>query len=204
MAGQRLALQPSSISMEVSIQIESKPIRDVILITPKKVGDNRGYFMETYRHSLFAEHVGPVEFVQDNQSLSAEVGTVRGLHFQLEPKAQGKLVRCIAGALLDVAVDIRVGSPSYGKWVSAELTADNGCQLWVPPGFAHGFCTLLPDTQISYKVTNYYSPEHERGLLWNDPALAIDWPVDADHAKLSAKDKEQPVLSDIGECFRYA
>lgn len=182
----------------------STMIPDVVLITPKKFGDNRGYFMETYRQALFAENVGPVEFVQDNQSLSADVGTVRGLHFQLEPKAQGKLVRCIAGALLDVAVDIRVGSPTFGQWVSAELTAENGCQLWVPAGFAHGFCTLLPDTQISYKVTSYYSPEHDRGLLWNDPALGIDWPVSADKAVLSAKDKEQPVLASIGECFRYA
>jgi dTDP-4-dehydrorhamnose 3,5-epimerase len=186
------------------MNFEPTAIPSVILITPKKFGDNRGYFMETYRQALFAEHVGPVEFVQDNQSLSADVGTVRGLHFQLDPKAQGKLVRCIAGAMLDVAVDIRVGSPTFGQWVSAELTAENGCQLWVPAGFAHGFCTLLPDTQISYKVTNYYSPEHDRGLLWNDPALGIDWPVKAEDAKLSAKDKEQPVLSGIGECFRYA
>lgn len=186
------------------MKFEAATIPDIILITPKKFGDDRGYFMETYRHELFVEYVGAVEFVQDNQSLSADVGTVRGLHFQLDPKAQGKLVRCIAGALLDVAVDIRIGSPTFGKWVSAELTAENGCQLWVPPGFAHGFCTLLPDTQISYKVTNYYSPDHDRGLLWNDPALAIDWPVDATHAKLSVKDKKQPVLSDIGECFRYA
>jgi dTDP-4-dehydrorhamnose 3,5-epimerase len=186
------------------MNFEPTAIPSVILITPKKFGDSRGYFMETYRQALFAEHVGPVEFVQDNQSLSADVGTVRGLHFQLDPKAQGKLVRCIAGALLDVAVDIRVGSPTFGQWVSAELTAENGCQLWVPAGFAHGFCTLLPDTQISYKVTNYYSPEHDRGLLWNDPALGIDWPVKAEDAKLSAKDKEQPDLSGIGECFRYA
>jgi dTDP-4-dehydrorhamnose 3,5-epimerase len=186
------------------MKFEFTAIPDVVLLTPKKFGDSRGYFMETYRQELFAHYFGPVQFVQDNQSLSVEVGTIRGLHFQLEPKAQGKLVRCIAGALLDVAVDIRVGSPTFGKWVSAELTAENGCQLWVPPGFAHGFCTLLPDTQISYKVTNYYSQEHDRGLLWNDPALSINWPVDADHAKLSAKDGEQPVLSDIGDCFQYA
>ena len=178
-------------------------IPDVVLIEPKKFGDSRGYFMETFRQSLFAEHVGGFEFVQDNQSLSAEVGTVRGLHFQLDPMAQGKLVRCIAGALLDVAVDIRTGSPTYGKHVAVELTAENGRQLWVPPGFAHGFCTLAPNTEISYKVTNYYSAEHDRGLLWNDPALGIDWPVDADKAALSEKDRKQPSLADLGTVFTY-
>ena len=185
------------------MKFEPSSIPDVVIITPKKFGDDRGYFMETFRQSLFAEHVGAIEFVQDNQSLSAEVGTVRGLHFQLAPKAQGKLVRCIAGALLDVAVDIRVGSPTYGRSVSVELTAQNGRQLWVPPGFAHGFCTLAADTEISYKVTDYYSPEHDRGLLWNDPALSIDWPVDEANATLSGKDREQPLLADLGECFRY-
>jgi dTDP-4-dehydrorhamnose 3,5-epimerase len=178
-------------------------IPDVVLIEPKKFGDSRGYFMETFRQSLFAEHVGDFDFVQDNQSLSAEVGTVRGLHFQLDPMAQGKLVRCIAGALVDVAVDIRTGSPTYGKHVAVELTAENGRQLWVPPGFAHGFCTLTPNTEISYKVTNYYSAEHDRGLLWNDPVLGIDWPVEADKAALSDKDRKQPSLADLGTVFTY-
>lgn len=178
-------------------------IADVVLIEPKKFGDSRGYFMETFRQSLFTEHVGDFDFVQDNQSLSAEVGTVRGLHFQLDPMAQGKLVRCIAGALLDVAVDIRTGSPTYGKHVAVELTAENGRQLWVPPGFAHGFCTLTPNTEISYKVTNYYSAEHDRGLLWNDPVLGIDWPVDAQQAALSDKDRKQSSLADLGTVFTY-
>ncbi|WP_411033087.1 dTDP-4-dehydrorhamnose 3,5-epimerase [Shinella sp. BYT-45] len=182
---------------------EKTIVPDVILITPKKFGDARGYFMETFRQALFAEHVGPFEFVQDNQSLSAEAGTVRGLHFQLEPKAQGKLVRCIAGALLDVAVDIRKGSPTFGKHVAVELTAENGRQLWVPPGFAHGFCTLAPHTEISYKVTDYYSAEHDRGLRWDDPALGIDWPVAAGKAILSEKDRHQPVLTDLGTVFTY-
>jgi dTDP-4-dehydrorhamnose 3,5-epimerase len=179
-------------------------IPEVILIKPNKYGDSRGYFMETFRQSTFNDHIGPMVFVQDNQSFSAEAGTVRGLHFQLEPKAQGKLVRCIAGALLDVAVDIRTGSPNYGKWVSAELSSENDNQLWVPPGFAHGFCTLVPNTTISYKVTDYYSPEHDRGLLWNDPDLGINWAVDPRQAILSKKDTEQPLLSRVGECFRYA
>jgi dTDP-4-dehydrorhamnose 3,5-epimerase len=185
------------------MNFETLDIPEVILIAPKKIGDSRGYFMETFRQALFDEHVGDVAFVQDNQSLSAEVGTVRGLHFQLDPKAQGKLVRCIAGALLDVAVDIRRGSPTYGRHVAVELTAENGRQLWVPPGFAHGFCTLAPNTEISYKVTNYYSAEHDRGLLWNDPELGINWPVDADKAALSDKDRKQPSLSALGPAFTY-
>src|SRR5690606_35750831 len=150
--------------------------------------------METFREDLFQERAGAVRFVQDNQSFSAEAGTVRGLHFQLPPTAQGKLVSCAAGALFDVAVDIRRGSPTYGQHVVAELTAENGKQLWVPAGFAHGFCTLVPDTIISYKVTDYYSREHDRGLLWNDPAIGIDWPVTAAGAVLSDKDGRQPPL----------
>jgi dTDP-4-dehydrorhamnose 3,5-epimerase len=185
------------------MNFERTKIADVVVIEPKKFGDSRGYFMETFRQSLFVEHIGAIEFVQDNQSLSAEVGTVRGLHFQLEPKAQGKLVRCIAGALLDVAVDIRTGSPTYGQHVAVELTAENSRQLWVPPGFAHGFCTLTSDTEISYKVTNYYSAEHDRGLLWNDATLGIDWPVEAEKAALSDKDKRQPTLADLGHVFTY-
>lgn len=185
------------------MHFERTSIPDVVIIEPKKFGDSRGYFMETFRQSLFSEQVGPFDFVQDNQSLSAEVGTVRGLHFQLDPKAQGKLVRCIGGALLDVAVDIRKGSPTFGKHVAVELTAENGRQLWVPPGFAHGFCTLLPNTEISYKVTNYYSAEHDRGLKWDDPALGIDWPLDAEKAMLSDKDRKQPLLAELGEAFIY-
>lgn len=188
---------------ECTMQFEPTSIPEVVVITPKKFGDTRGYFMETFRQTLFEENVGRFVFVQDNQSISAEVGTVRGLHFQLKPKAQGKLVRCIAGALLDVAVDIRSGSPTYGKHVAVELTAENGRQLWVPPGFAHGFCTLVPNTEISYKVTEYYSAEHDRGLLWKDPALGIEWPVEAEKVALSDKDKRQPTLADLGDAFTY-
>jgi len=159
--------------------------------------------METFRHELFEANVGSFVFVQDNQSMSAEVGTVRGLHFQLEPKAQGKLVRCVAGAILDVVVDIRKGSPTFGQHVAVELTAENGKQLWVPPGFAHGFCTLAPSTEISYKVTNYYSAEHDRGILWNDPAIGIEWPIEAGKAILSDKDRKQPTLANLPDAFTY-
>ncbi len=185
------------------MKFDSLAIPDVILITPKKFGDHRGYFMETFRENLFGEHAGPVHFVQENCSFSAEVGTVRGLHFQLPPKAQGKLVSCTAGALLDVAVDIRWGSSTFGQYVSTKLSAENGEQLWIPAGFAHGFCTILPNTVISYKVTNYYSPEHDRGLLWNDPAIGIDWPVSSDGAVLSDKDMRQPILSDLPTSFVF-
>lgn len=174
-------------------------IEEVLMVTPKRIGDDRGYFMETFRQSLFAEQAGDFAFVQDNQSLSADRGTVRGLHFQREPRAQGKLVRCIAGAILDVAVDIRPGSATFGQHVAAELSEANGRLLWIPPGFAHGFCTLTDNTVVSYKVTDYYSPDHDRGLLWNDPALAIDWPVDGGAATLSDKDRRQPRLADLAE-----
>ncbi|MBD8555134.1 dTDP-4-dehydrorhamnose 3,5-epimerase [Rhizobium sp. CFBP 8762] len=186
------------------MQFHNFDISNVILIIPKKTGDNRGYFMETFREELFQEQAGPVRFVQENRSFSAEAGTVRGLHFQLPPQAQGKLVSCIAGVLFDVAVDIRQSSPTYGQYISAELTADSGEQLWVPAGFAHGFCTLVPNTVISYKVTNYYSPEHDRGLLWNDPAIGIDWPVSIERVVLSDKDKRHPTLVDLPSSFVVA
>ena len=186
------------------MQFEPLALPEIVLITPKRFGDHRGYFSETFRTDLFHAHVGKYDFVQDNQSLSAEVGTIRGLHFQLDPRAQGKLVRCIAGSILDVAVDIRKGSPTYGKSVSAELSAENGCQLWIPPGFAHGFCTLEPDCLVSYKVTDYYSPAHDRGLLWNDPEIGISWPVGPDKAMLSAKDQVQPRLAELETNFVYS
>jgi dTDP-4-dehydrorhamnose 3,5-epimerase len=179
-------------------------IDGVMLITPKKFGDSRGYFIETFRANLFEQEIGSFTFVQDNRSYSAEAGTVRGLHFQIHPRAQGKLVSCSSGAFLDVAVDIRVGSPTYGKFVTVELSAENAFQLWLPPGFAHGFCTLKADTVITYKVTDYYSAEHERGLLWNDPAIGIEWPVATDTAILSEKDRKQPTLAELPSSFIYA
>jgi dTDP-4-dehydrorhamnose 3,5-epimerase len=185
------------------MQFEKLAIAGLVLITPVRHGDDRGYFVETHRQDLFEAAIGPVAFVQDNQSMSAEVGTIRGLHFQVNPRAQGKLVRCLFGAILDVAVDIRRGSPTYGRHVAVELSAENGRQLWLPTGFAHGFCTLRPNTVIAYKVTDVYSPAHDRGLLWNDPDLAIDWPVAEDRAVLSGKDRVQPRFAELDTDFVF-
>ncbi len=179
-----------------SMYFRSTEIEDVVLILPGRIMDARGYFSETFRDDLFKENVAPVDFVQENQSFSSEIGTVRGLHYQTEPHAQGKLVRCLSGAILDVAVDLRKASPTYGRHVRRELSAENGLQLWIPPGFAHGFCTLSPSTTVFYKVTDYYSPDHDRGVQWNDPALAIKWPVSSDGAILSDKDRSHPRLAD--------
>lgn len=172
-----------------------------VLIEPKRIGDSRGWFSETYREDRLGGSIGLQSFVQHNQSMSAVKGTVRGLHFQLAPAGQGKLVRCLKGAILDVAVDIRRSSPTFGQHVAAELTADNGHQLWIPVGFAHGFVTLVDDTEIFYLVTSYYSPDHDRGLLWNDPALGINWGVDETSAQLSEKDRKWPALKDLPDVF---
>ena len=177
-------------------------IPDVKLVQPDKFGDSRGFFSETYsRKALTAAGLADVEFVQDNQSLSADVGCVRGLHFQTPPMGQGKLIRVVRGAILDVAVDIRRGSRTYGRHVAVRVSAEQWNQIYVPVGFAHGFCTLEPDTEVIYKVTNYYSPQHDRGLLWNDPALGIDWPVAGGSAKLSDKDKKHPTLAELPAYF---
>lgn len=183
------------------MKVESLAIPAVKLITPKKFGDDRGFFSETWNEKLFTEAGIEARFVQDNQAYSAKQGTVRGLHFQLAPMAQDKLVRVLRGAILDVAVDLRRTSPSFGEHVAAVLSAENWSQLWVPKGFAHGYCTLTPDTEVFYKVTALYSPQHDRGIMWDDPALGIDWPVTADTAELSAKDKIQPKLADIAAPF---
>ena len=173
-------------------------IHGPVEIIPAKLGDERGYFAEIFREDRFFEAVGGrVHFVQENQSLSAKVGTIRGLHFQTHPMAQGKLVRCAQGAIFDVAVDIRHDSPTFGQWVGVELTPEKCNQLWVPVGFAHGFCTLVPDSIVAYKVTNYYSPENDKGMMWDDPAVGVVWPDVADSATLSAKDKVQPRLADL-------
>ena len=183
------------------MDVVSLDIPDVKIIRPKKFGDHRGFFSETYTKKAFEAAGLHYDFVQDNQSLSAEVGTVRGLHFQLPPFAQDKLVRVVRGAILDVAVDIRKDSPTFGRHVSAVISAAEWNQILVPVGFAHGFCTLEPDTEVIYKVTNYYSPEHDRGLLWNDPELGIDWPVSADKARLSDKDHKHPTFAQLGDWF---
>lgn len=186
------------------VSIADPAIPEVKLIRPRRHGDGRGFFVETYsRKALAACGIHDV-FVQDNHSRSAAVGTVRGLHFQAPPFAQAKLLRCSAGRLLDVAVDIRRGSPTFGRHVAVELSAENGWQLLVPAGFAHGFATLEPATDIQYKVTADYSAEHDMGLLWNDPALAIAWPVGASDAVLSDKDRRQPCLADLVSPFVYA
>ncbi len=170
-------------------------IPDVLLITPKRHGDARGWFAETWSAKAFADAGLSVNFVQDNQAFSARKGTVRGLHFQKAPHAQAKLVRALKGAIFDVAVDIRPGSPTYGRWAGATLTADGGEQLWVPRGFAHAYCTLTDDCEIFYKVDGLYAPQTEGGLIWNDPDIGIPWPID--EAILSAKDEVLPRLKDM-------
>ncbi|WP_421698507.1 dTDP-4-dehydrorhamnose 3,5-epimerase [Ancylobacter sp.] len=178
-------------------------IADVVLVQPVRHGDARGYFCETYKKPQFDAFGLDIAFVQDNESLSREVGVVRGLHFQTPPMAQAKLVRAVRGAIFDVAVDIRKGSPSYGRWVAATLTAEKGEQLLVPHGFAHGFCTLEPDTIVAYKVDAPYSPPHDAGIRWDDPDLAIDWPLAAGAAILSGKDRVAPLLRDSASPFTF-
>ncbi len=183
------------------MRIERLEIPDVIALTPKRFGDERGYFSEVFRLDVLAEAAPSLMFVQDNQSGSAQVGTVRGLHFQAPPFAQAKLVRVLRGAVLDVAVDLRRGSSTFGRHVHHVLSAENGEQLLVPAGFAHGFCTLAPDTEVIYKVSTYYNAAADKGLAWDDPALGIPWPVPADKAVLSAKDRTHPKLADLPAYF---
>ena len=172
-----------------------------IEIRPRKIEDERGYFSEIFRLAPFVERAGDVEFVQDNQSLSVRAGTIRGIHFQSHPMPQGKLVRCLAGRLLDVAVDLRTGSPSYGDWIAVELSPEDNNQLWIPVGFGHGFCSLKPNTIISYRCSGYYSAENDRGVAWDDPDIGIDWPSIADPHTLSAKDRNQPRLAELPPYF---
>ncbi|HWA91142.1 MAG TPA: dTDP-4-dehydrorhamnose 3,5-epimerase [Rhizomicrobium sp.] len=173
----------------------------VKVLAPERHGDARGWFAETYNRDALARLGIDCDFVQDNHSLSRRPGTVRGLHFQLPPFAQAKLVRVVRGRVLDAVVDLRRGSPSFGRHAAMELGAEDGTMLFVPKGFAHGFCTLEPDTEVLYKVDAYYSKAHDRGLLWADPALAIPWPVSAAEAELSDKDRAQPLLSALGLVF---
>ncbi len=179
------------------MQVDEFGISAVKMLIPRKHGDHRGFFSEVYNQRALARAGIDVEFVQDNHSLSAEKGTVRGLHFQAPPFAQDKLVRVVRGAVFDVAVDLRRASPTYGRHVSAVLSAEAWNQLLVPTGFAHGFMTLEPDTEVIYKVSNYYAPEHDKGLLWNDPALRIAWPIPEADAILSDKDRGQPRLAEL-------
>jgi dTDP-4-dehydrorhamnose 3,5-epimerase len=183
------------------IDTVSLAIPEIKLITTQKIGDHRGQFTEVYSQRGFSEIGLDDVFVQDNHSWSSRKGTLRGLHYQAPPFAQGKLVRVVRGRIFDVAVDIRGSSPHFGKWVGAELSAENRRQIWIPTGFAHGFCTLEDDTEVIYKVNAYYSQAHDRGLMWNDPAIGIDWPVAEAEAILSDKDRTHPRLADLAPPF---
>lgn len=185
------------------MEVEKLVIPEVKLVTPKVFRDERGFFSETYNSRALAEAGIEAAFVQDNHSFSVARGTIRGLHFQIPPYAQDKLVRVTRGAIFDVAVDIHTGSPTYGQHVTAVLSAENWRQIWVPKGFAHGFCTLEPDTEVIYKVSDYYAPDCDKGLAWNDPEFNIDWPVEETAAIVSEKDRVHPRLAELPAYFPY-
>jgi dTDP-4-dehydrorhamnose 3,5-epimerase len=182
------------------LKITKTLLSDVLVIEPRVFGDHRGWFTETYTETKFKDAGINLNFVQDNHSFSAAKGTLRGLHYQLSPKAQTKLVRCTKGTIFDVAVDIRKGSPTWAQWFGIELSAENKKQLLVPQGFAHGFMTLTEDVEVQYKVDEVYSPEHDRGIIWNDSTINIDWPIDIEPI-LSTKDEEAPTLVDAENNF---
>lgn len=185
------------------MKVERLAIPEVLLLTPPRFPDGRGFFSETWSQRRYAELGIPGPFVQDNHSLSAQRGVVRGLHLQTEPSAQGKLVRVVRGAIWDVAVDVRHGSPTFGQHAAAVLSAENWQQLWIPGGFLHGFCTLQPDTEVIYKVTAPYDKPAERGVIWNDPDLAVPWPIEAADAVLSDKDRVLPRFCECPAWFHY-
>ncbi|MEM9599706.1 MAG: dTDP-4-dehydrorhamnose 3,5-epimerase [Pseudomonadota bacterium] len=188
--------------MRKTMQIDRFDISGPVLFTPHRFVDDRGYFAETFRQNLFEQAIGEVmPFVQDNQSLSERKGTVRGLHYQAPPRAQGKLVRCTQGAIIDVAVDARSESPTYGQHVRVRLSADNGAQLWVPPGFLHGFATLTDHCLVQYKCTAYYDADCDGCVAWNDPDLGIDWGLSEADAVISAKDASAPAFADFQTPF---
>ena len=183
------------------MEITRLAIPEILILKPVKHGDKRGFFSETYNRSLLAEAGLALEFVQDNHAYSAQPGTVRGLHFQTPPRAQAKLIRVVRGAIYDVALDLRRNSPTYGRHVGAIISAKDWNQILIPAGFAHGLCTLEPDTEVLYKVTDHYAPECDRGVLWNDPALEIDWPVTPAAAIVSERDRCHPTLAELPPCF---
>lgn len=183
------------------MEIERTAIPDVLVLRPKRHGDHRGFFSETYSRPAWAAAGIDIDFVQDNHAYSAAKGTVRGLHFQTAPFAQTKLIRVARGAILDVAVDIRRGSPTYGRHVAVRIDAESWNQILIPVGFAHGLCTLTDDVEVLYKVSASYAPDHDKGVAWDDPDLGIDWPVRAEDAILSAKDRVQPRLCDLPAYF---
>jgi dTDP-4-dehydrorhamnose 3,5-epimerase len=183
------------------VKVERLEIPDVLLLTPPRFGDERGFFSETWKQRQFAEAGIDGTFVQDNHAMSGQQSVLRGLHLQIGPNAQGKLVRVVRGAIWDVAVDVRHGSPSFGRWVGAEISAANWRQIWVPVGFLHGYVTLQPDTEVIYKVTADYDKPAERGVIWDDPGIGIDWPVDPAEVVLSDKDRVLPRLADCEPWF---
>lgn len=183
------------------MNIVKTDVEDVIIIEPKVFGDHRGWFTETYSKEKFNELGIEIDFIQDNHSFSAQKGTLRGLHFQLNPKAQTKLVRCTKGKILDVAVDLREGSTTYKKWVAVELTEENKKQLLIPKGFAHGFLTLTDDVEVQYKVDEYYSPENDRSIRFDDPEIGVVWNIES--PILSDKDLNAPLLKDSEINFKY-
>lgn len=185
------------------MKLENTSLDGVLILTPSRFGDARGFFSESYSAQLFAKNGLAFDFVQDNHSLSMQVGTVRGLHLQSPPYAQTKLIRCGRGRFLDVAVDIRKGSPTYGQWTGVELSFENGKQLLVPHGFLHGFVTLEPETEIVYKCDNYYAPDYEHAVRFDDPDIGIDWQIDPAKAVLSDKDATAPFLKDFDSPFTY-
>ena len=186
------------------MQVNDLGLGGVVEIIPKKFGDARGFFSETYQRQRFLDAGITQDWIQDNQSFSAEKGTLRGLHFQVAPVAQDKLIRVLKGAIFDVAVDIRNGSPTYGKWVSCELSAEKFNQLLIPRSFAHGFLTLVPDVEVLYKVSAPYSPECDRGVRWNDPAIGVAWPLEpGQQPVLSGKDAQAPMLADIASQITF-
>jgi len=178
------------------MKVITTPIPEVLIFEPDVFGDHRGYFFESFRQDVFEKHVGNIQFVQDNQSKSG-YGVLRGLHFQKPPFTQAKLVQCLQGEVLDIAVDIRIGSPTYGKHVAVKLSEENHRQLYIPRGFAHGFAVLSSTAVFSYKCDNYYHPESDGGIAWNDPDINIDWILSSDDIQLSNKDTTQPALSQI-------
>lgn len=185
------------------MEVIKTELEGVVILEPRLFKDDRGYFFESFSQREFDEKVRPVKFVQDNESKSV-YGVLRGLHFQKPPFAQSKLVRVIQGAVLDVAVDIRVGSPTYGKHVAVELTAENHRQLFIPRGFAHGFSVLTDEVVFQYKCDNFYAPQSEGAIAWNDPALGINWRIPEASVILSEKDKHHPLLKDLPETFYYS
>jgi dTDP-4-dehydrorhamnose 3,5-epimerase len=189
--------------LRAGLNLTDTRLRDIKVIVPQRIGDARGFFSEVWNARLFSEIGIDAAFVQDNHIRNPVAATMRGLHYQLPPSAQGKLVRVTRGAIFDVAVDIRRGSPSFGHHVGEVLSAENWRQLWVPSGFAHGYCTLEDDTEVQYKVTDYYDPPRERGIAWNDPELGIAWPIEAERLIISDRDRRWPRLAEQADLFEH-